>query len=133
MLDRASKENGWDLDLELVASLWRAGCIIRAKFLEDIMSAYRSDPGLPELIEESFFSDALVRAEPSWRNVVGSAIAAGLPAPAYSTALAYFDGMRSRRLPADLIQAQRDFFGAHTYERVDHDRGEFFHHEWQDG
>jgi 6-phosphogluconate dehydrogenase len=130
LLDRASRENGWDLDLGLVASLWRAGCIIRARFLEDITTAYESDPDLPELIEEPFFSKALSDAERSWRSVAGGAIAAGIPAPAYSTALAYFDGMRSRRLPADLIQAQRDFFGAHTFERIDHERGEFFHHEW---
>lgn len=130
LLDRASEENGWDLDLGLVASLWRAGCIIRARFLDDITAAYRSEPDLPELIEEGFFAGALTEAVGSWRQVVGGAVAAGLPAPAYSTALAYFDGMRSRRLPADLIQAQRDFFGAHTFERVDSPRGEFFHHDW---
>lgn len=130
LLDRASREGGWDLDLGLVASLWRAGCIIRARFLEDITSAYTADPELPELIEEPFFSSALSEAESSWRSVVGGAVTAGIPAPAYSTALAYFDGMRSTRLPADLIQAQRDFFGAHTFERIDHERGEFFHHEW---
>ncbi len=133
LLDRASRENEWGLDLGLVASLWRAGCIIRARFLEDITDAYREQPDLPELIEERFFSDALVDAEPSWRKVVSGAISSGIPAPAYSTALAYFDGMRSRRLPADLIQAQRDFFGAHTFERVDSPRGEFFHHEWSEG
>ena len=130
LLDAASRESGWDLDLGLVASIWRAGCIIRARFLEDITSAYRSDPDLPELIEEDFFAEAVSEAQESWRRVVGGAIAAGIPAPAYSTALAYFDGMRSRRLPADLIQAQRDFFGAHTFERVDRERGEHFHHEW---
>ncbi len=133
LLDRASRENEWDLDLGLVASLWRAGCIIRARFLEDITDAYRAHPDLPELIEEEFFSDALTQAESSWRTVVGAAVASGIPAPAYSTALAYFDGMRSRRLPADLIQAQRDFFGAHTFERIDSPRGDFFHHEWSEG
>lgn len=130
LLDRASEENDWDLDLGLVASLWRAGCIIRARFLEDITDAYRDDPDLPELIEQSFFADALTEAQTSWRKVVRSAIEAGIPAPAYSTALAYFDGMRSERLPANLIQAQRDFFGAHTFERADKPRGEHFHHEW---
>ena len=130
LLDRASNDNDWGLDLGLVASLWRAGCIIRARFLEDITDAYVENPELPELIEEEFFSDALSEAETSWRNVVGGAIAAGIPAPAYSTALAYFDGMRSPRLPADLIQAQRDYFGAHTFERIDSPRGEFFHHDW---
>ena len=133
LLDRASRENDWDLDLGLVASLWRAGCIIRARFLEDITNAYESHPDLPELVEESFFSEALSEAQHSWRRVLGGAIGAGIPAPAYSTALAYFDGMRSRRLPADLIQAQRDFFGAHTFERIDRERGEFFHHEWGEG
>ena len=130
LLDRASNDNDWGLDLGLVASLWRAGCIIRARFLEDITDAYTDKPELPELIEEEFFSNALSAAETSWRNVVAGAIAAGIPAPAYSTALAYFDGMRSRRLPADLIQAQRDYFGAHTFERIDSPRGEFFHHDW---
>ena len=130
LLDRASRENDWDLDLGLVASLWRAGCIIRARFLEDITRAYEADPALGELIEEPFFSKALSEAETSWRRVVGGVVASGIPAPAYSSALAYFDGMRSRRLPADLIQAQRDFFGAHTFERIDQERGEFFHHEW---
>ncbi len=135
LLDAASMEYGWDLDLGSVASLWRAGCIIRAAFLEDIMTAYTSISGLKDLTEEPFFSDALLSAEGSWRLVVGGAVQSGIPVPAYSSALAYFDGMRSSRLPANLIQAQRDFFGAHTFERVDRPRGEFFHQEWveQDG
>jgi 6-phosphogluconate dehydrogenase len=130
MLETASKEYGWELDLGSVASLWRAGCIIRAVFLENITAAYRNNPNLPDLMEETFFAQALSSAETSWRKVVSDAVRAGIPAPAYSSALAYFDGMRSQRLPADLIQAQRDFFGAHTFERVDRPRGEFFHHEW---
>jgi len=130
LLDAASTEYGWDLDLGSVASLWRAGCIIRAAFLEDIMGAYLSTPDLPDLAEEPFFSDALRTAEESWRAVVGDAVQSGIPVPAYSSALAYFDGMRSKRLPADLIQAQRDLFGAHTFERTDHPRGQFFHHNW---
>lgn len=132
LLDRASGENGWDLDLGLVASLWRAGCIIRARFLGDITDAYENDPELPDLTEAAFFSEALEDAVPSWRSVVGGAVSSGIPAPAYSSALAYFDGMRSHRLPADLIQAQRDYFGAHTFERVDRPRGEAFHHEWEE-
>jgi 6-phosphogluconate dehydrogenase len=130
LMRAASGEYGWDLDLGTIASLWRAGCIIRAAFLEDITAAYRHNPELPDLTEERFFSDALRAGEPAWRNVVSSAVQAGIPVPAYATALSYFDAMRSPRLPADLIQAQRDYFGAHTFERVDRPRGEFFHHEW---
>jgi 6-phosphogluconate dehydrogenase len=130
LMKAASEEFGWELDLGTIASIWRAGCIIRAAFLEDITAAYRGDPGLPDMIEDGFFSTALIEAESSWRTVVSQAARAGVPVPAYSTALAYFDAMRSDRLPANLIQAQRDFFGAHTFERVDRPRGEFFHHEW---
>ncbi len=130
LLSAASKEHDWNLDLGLVASLWRAGCIIRAEFLEDITTAYRVDPGLSDLAQADFFAEALQSAESSWRGVVAGAVIAGIPAPAYSSALAYFDGNRSRRLPADLIQAQRDYFGAHTFERTDRSRGEFFHHNW---
>jgi 6-phosphogluconate dehydrogenase len=132
LLRAASEENAWDLDLGTLASIWRAGCIIRADFLEDITAAYVSDPGLVDLTEADFFVDALNEAAVAWRRVVSAAVSSGIPAPAYSSALAYFDGMRSRRLPADLIQAQRDFFGAHTFERVDSPRGEFFHHEWNE-
>ena len=130
LLSAASLEYGWDLDLGLVASLWRAGCIIRAAFLEDITTAYRETSTLEDLAQATFFTSELKSAESSWRRVVAGAVAAGIPAPAYSSALAYFDGMRSQRLPADLIQAQRDYFGAHTFERTDHPRGEFFHHNW---
>jgi 6-phosphogluconate dehydrogenase len=130
LMRAASDEYGWDLDLATIASIWRAGCIIRAAFLEDLTAAFLGDPGLPDMMENDFFSKALVEAEPSWRDVVSRAALSGIPAPAYSSALSYFDGMRSDRLPANLIQAQRDFFGAHTFERVDRPRGEFFHHEW---
>ncbi len=130
LMRAASDENGWDLDLATIASIWRAGCIIRAVFLEDITAAFLRDPALPDMIEDDFFSGALDDAETSWRAVVAGAAMSGIPAPAYSSALSYFDGMRSERLPANLIQAQRDFFGAHTFERVDAPRGEFFHHEW---
>jgi 6-phosphogluconate dehydrogenase len=99
-------------------------------FLEDITAAFLRDPALPDMMEDDFFSHALVEAETSWRGVVARAALSGIPAPAYSSALSYFDGMRSERLPANLIQAQRDFFGAHTFERVDGPQGEFFHHEW---
>jgi len=130
LMSAASAEYEWDLDLGSVASLWRAGCIIRAVFLEDITAAYRRDRTLPELMEVEFFSEALKESEGSWRRTVAAAVGAGIPAPAYASALSYFDSTRSRRLPADLIQAQRDYFGAHTFERTDKPRGEFFHHDW---
>jgi 6-phosphogluconate dehydrogenase len=131
LLQSASDEHGWDLSMGTLASIWRAGCIIRAVFLEDITAAYESRPDLADLTEAEFFTEALRQAESSWRAVVSAAALAGIPSPAYSSALAYFDGMRSARLPADLIQAQRDYFGAHTFERVDQPRGEFFHHDWE--
>ena len=130
LMRAASQEYEWDLDLGTIASIWRAGCIIRADFLEDITAAYRRESDLPDMIEDEFFTAALKEAERPWRQVVSAAVDAGIPVPAYSSALAYFDAMRSERLPANLIQAQRDFFGAHTFERVDKPRGEFFHHDW---
>ena len=130
LMQAASQENDWNLDLGTIASIWRAGCIIRADFLEDITAAYVRAPDLPDMIEDSFFSGALVDAETSWRKAVVGAVSAGIPVPAYASAIAYFDAMRSERLPANLIQAQRDFFGAHTFERVDRARGEFSHHVW---
>lgn len=132
LLSAASDEYGWDLDMGSIAGLWRAGCIIRAAFLDDITASYRANPDLEDLTLSPFFSQALKGADDSWRAVVADAVSAGLPVPAYASALSYFDGMRSRRLPADLIQAQRDFFGAHTFERTDRPRGEFFHHDWID-
>jgi 6-phosphogluconate dehydrogenase len=132
-MQAASEEHSWGLDPGTIASIWRAGCIIRADFLDDITAAYRATPNLPDLTEAGFFTDALKDALPAWRRVVAAAVSAGIPAPAYSSALAYFDGMRSLRLPASLIQAQRDFFGAHTFERVDQPRGDFFHHDWIGG
>jgi 6-phosphogluconate dehydrogenase len=130
LLRGASDEHGWDLRLGALASIWRAGCIIRARFLEEITGAYATDPDLDDLGAADFFTDALQQAQPSWRRVVAAASMAGIPTPAYSSALAYFDGMRSLRLPANLIQAQRDYFGAHTFERVDRPRGQHFHHDW---
>ena len=130
LMRSASIEQDWDLDLGSIASIWRAGCIIRAEFLEDITAAY-ADRSLHDIMEAEFFVAALNTAETSWRRVIAAAVEAGIPTPAYSSALAYFDGLRSKRLPASLIQAQRDFFGAHTFERVDRPRGEFFHHDWE--
>jgi 6-phosphogluconate dehydrogenase len=110
--------------------MWRGGCIIRSRFLGEIMNAYRYQPDLPNLLLSSYFSEEIATAEVGWRRTVSRAVRAGLPTPAYASALAFYDGFRSERLPANLIQAQRDFFGAHTYERVDRPRGEHFHTRW---
>ncbi|MEL7156946.1 MAG: decarboxylating NADP(+)-dependent phosphogluconate dehydrogenase, partial [Actinomycetota bacterium] len=126
----ASREFDWGLDLGVIASIWRAGCIIRARFLSDITEAYERRPDLPNLLLADFFADAMAVAHPALRRVVAAAIGAGVPVPAYASALTFYDGFRRSRLPANLIQAQRDYFGAHTYERVDRPRGEFFHTDW---
>ena len=125
-----SAKKGWDLDLGAIASIWRGGCIIRARFLERITEAWRGQPDLQHLALAPFFCDLLNRAEAPWRDVVAAAVRAGVPVPAFSASLAYFDSLRSPRLPANLLQAQRDFFGAHTYERVDRPEGTFFHTVW---
>jgi len=130
LLRAASVEFAWDIDLGTVASLWRAGCVIRSRFLDDITSAYRTNPDLPSLLLDPFFRDEIAAALPGWRRTVGRAVGAGLPVPAYASALGFYDGYRSERLPANLIQAQRDYFGAHTYERSDRPRGEYFHTDW---
>ena len=130
LLRAAAVEYGWDLDYGRIASLWREGCIIRAAFLDDIIAAYQSDPDLTNLMLDDFFASALAQAEEGWRLVVTTAVSHGIPVPAYSSALAFYDGYRSGRLPANLIQAQRDYFGAHTYERTDRPRGEFLHTNW---
>ncbi|GMQ84517.1 MAG: decarboxylating NADP(+)-dependent phosphogluconate dehydrogenase [Acidimicrobiia bacterium] len=131
LFDAARETAGWDLDLGTIASLWRAGCIIRSQFLSEITTAYRIRPHVPNLLLDPFFSEAITAAEPGWRRSVTRAVSAGIPVPAYSSALAFYDGYRSERLPANLIQAQRDFFGAHTYERMNRPRGEFFHSSWE--
>ncbi|HEY5889536.1 MAG TPA: decarboxylating NADP(+)-dependent phosphogluconate dehydrogenase [Acidimicrobiia bacterium] len=130
LIMRASRDFGWQLDPGSIASLWREGCIIRAEFLKDITRAFTTGNDPLDLALDSFFASALKEAGPSWRKVVAGAITAGIPIPAYASALTYYDGMRSERLPANLIQAQRDFFGAHTFERIDQPRGKFFHHKW---
>ncbi len=130
-LQAASEEHGWDLDLGRIAGLWRAGCIIRAAFLDDISEAFDRNPS--NLLVDPFFSSALADAQDGWRRVVATAAAVGIPVPAYSTALAFYDAFRSERLPANLIQAQRDYFGAHTYERLDSARGLSFHTRWAEG
>ena len=130
LMSEAAKEQGWDLNYGEIALMWRGGCIIRSTFLGNIKDAYDKNPGLENLALDAFFTDALKAAEAGWRKAVILAVENGIPAPAFSSALSYFDGYRSERLPANLLQAQRDYFGAHTYERIDKKRGEFFHTDW---
>jgi 6-phosphogluconate dehydrogenase len=126
----AAEEYGWDLNYGGIALMWRGGCIIRSVFLGKIKDAFDRNPDLSNLLLDPFFRDKILKTQEAWRRVVSSAFNNGIPIPAFSTALAYFDGYRSERLPANLLQAQRDYFGAHTYERVDKPRGEFFHTNW---
>jgi 6-phosphogluconate dehydrogenase len=130
LLRAAEKEQGWHLNMGGVALMWRGGCIIRSVFLGDIKKAYDKNPHLSNLLLDEFFSTALNKYHMGWRKAIIHAIEIGVPTPAFSTALAFYDGYRTERLPANLLQAQRDFFGAHTYERVDKPRGEFFHTNW---
>jgi 6-phosphogluconate dehydrogenase len=130
LLRTMSDRKSWDLDLGGIASIWRGGCIIRARFLDRITEAYRSDPGLANLALAPYFRAVLNEAQGPWRQVVALAVTAGIPVPAFSASLAYYDSLRTARLPANLLQAQRDFFGAHTYERVDRPAGQFFHTDW---
>ena len=130
LLRAAEKEMGWKLNMGGIALMWRGGCIIRSVFLGNIKAAYDKNPNLSNLLLDNFFSTALNKYGPSWRKCVIHAIEIGVPTPAFSTALAFYDGYRTERLPANLLQAQRDYFGAHTYERVDKPRGEFFHTNW---
>jgi 6-phosphogluconate dehydrogenase len=130
LLRAAAKENNWNLNMGGIALMWRGGCIIRSQFLGDIKDAFKKNPKLENLLMSKFFSKLVNKYHPSWRKAVISAIKIGVPTPAFSTALAFFDGYRSARLPANLLQAQRDYFGAHTYERVDQPRGQFFHTNW---
>jgi 6-phosphogluconate dehydrogenase len=130
LLRAADEEYGWGLDLGAIALMWRQGCIIRAAFLEPIRDAFAADPELDTLLLAPSFAAELAAAQGGWRRTVADAVAAGIPTPAYSSALAFFDAYRSERLPANLTQALRDYFGAHMYERVDRRRGEFFHTNW---
>ena len=130
LMRMAAKEYGWDLHYGDIALLWRGGCIIRATFLEKIKAAFDRDPALANLLVDDFFRSEVERCQKAWRRVVAQAVLSGVPVPAFSSALAYFDGYRSGNLPANLLQAQRDYFGAHTYERVDRPRGEIYHTEW---
>ncbi len=130
LLREAAKEQKWNLNFGGIALMWRGGCIIRSHFLGDIKKAYDKNPQLHNLLLDDFFSKLLNEYQESWRRALIHAIEFGVPTPAFSTALSFYDGYRTERLPANLLQAQRDFFGAHTYERVDKPRGEFFHTNW---
>jgi len=130
LLREAAKEQGWNLNFGGIALMWRGGCIIRSRFLGKIKEAYEKNPHLSNLLLDDFFSDVLIDYQDSWRRGIIHAIEVGVPTPAFSTALSFYDGYRTARLPANLLQAQRDFFGAHTYERVDKPRGQFFHTNW---
>jgi 6-phosphogluconate dehydrogenase len=130
LMREAAKEQGWQLNYGGIALMWRGGCIIRSRFLGKIKEAFDKNPQLTNLLLDDFFSGVLNEYQASWRRAIIKAIEYGVPTPAFSTALSFFDGYRAERLPANLLQAQRDFFGAHTYERVDRPRGEFFHTNW---
>jgi 6-phosphogluconate dehydrogenase len=132
LITTMSAQKGWNLDLSKIAAIWRGGCIIRARFLKHISAAYRANPALANLVLDPFFKDLLNRSQQHWREVVALATLSGIPVPAFSASLGYYDSYRSAVLPANLLQAQRDFFGAHTYERNDQPRGQMFHTEWPD-
>jgi 6-phosphogluconate dehydrogenase len=130
LMRAAAGEYGWNLNNGGIALMWRGGCIIRSVFLGKIKEAFDKNPKLENLLLDPYFKEKIVSAQDGWRRVVASAAMHGIPVPAFSTALAYYDGYRSERLPANLLQAQRDYFGAHTYERTDKPRGQFFHTNW---
>jgi len=130
LMREAAKEYKWNLNNGGIALMWRGGCIIRSVFLGKIKEAFERNPELTNLLLDPFFKEKVTTSQESWRKVVTAAIMNGIPVPALSSALTYFDGYRTERLPANLLQAQRDYFGAHTYERIDRPRGEFFHTNW---
>ncbi len=130
LMREAAREYGWELNYGGIALMWRGGCIIRSVFLGRIKEAYDRNPDLANLLLDRYFSAVIDHCQPSWRRVVSGAVTMGLPVPALASALTFFDGYRKERLPANLLQAQRDYFGAHTYERIDRPRGEFFHTNW---
>jgi 6-phosphogluconate dehydrogenase len=130
LMREAAKEYKWNLNYGGIALMWRGGCIIRSVFLGKIKEAFDKKPELENLLLDPFFTGIVEDAQASWRRVVSAAVVNGIPAPAFTSALSYFDGYRNERLPANLLQAQRDYFGAHTYERIDKKRGEFFHTNW---
>jgi 6-phosphogluconate dehydrogenase len=130
LMRAAAEEYKWELNYGGIAQMWRGGCIIRSAFLSKIKEAFDNDPDLMNLLLAPFFTEKVEKAQKGWRNVVATSITNGIPVPAISSALGYFDGYRCEKLPANLLQAQRDYFGAHTYERTDRPRGEFFHTNW---
>lgn len=130
LMREAAKEFGWHLNYGGIAMMWRGGCIIRSAFLGDIKKAFDKNPELSNLLLDDYFTDIVTKAQTGWRNVAVATITNGVPTPCLMAALNYFDGYRTARLPANLLQAQRDYFGAHTYERTDKPRGEFFHTNW---
>jgi 6-phosphogluconate dehydrogenase len=130
LMREAAKEYKWNLNYGGIALMWRGGCIIRSVFLGKIKEAFDKNPDLNNLLLDPFFTKIIEDAQDSWRRVVSAAVQNGIPTPAFASALAYFDGYRSERLPANLLQAQRDYFGAHTYERLDKPRNEYFHTNW---
>jgi 6-phosphogluconate dehydrogenase len=130
LMQAAAKEYGWNLNYGGIALMWRGGCIIRSAFLGKIKEAYERNPSLANLLLDPFFTEQISRSQAAWRRVVSDAVMNGIPVPTLSASLSFFDGYRSERLPANLLQAQRDFFGAHTFERTDRPRGEFFHNQW---
>lgn len=130
LMREAAQEYNWDLNYGGIALMWRGGCIIRSAFLGKIKEAFDKNPDITNLLLDPYFTEIIEKAQVGWRKVLGTAIANGIPVPTLTSALAYFDGYRSERLPANMLQAQRDYFGAHTYERVDQPRGKFFHTNW---
>ena len=130
LMKEAAKEYGWNLNYGGIALMWRGGCIIRSAFLGKIKEAFDNNSGLTNLLLDPYFAQVIDSCQASWRRTVARAVTSGIPAPAMSSALSFFDGYRAERLPANLLQAQRDYFGAHTYERVDQEEGRFFHTNW---
>ena len=130
LMRAAAKTYGWNLNYGGIALMWRGGCIIRSVFLGKIKEAFEHNPELSNLLLDPFFKEKVEGAQAGWRRVCAAALTNGIPIPAFTTALCYYDGFRTERLPANLLQAQRDYFGAHTYERVDQPRGQFFHTNW---
>lgn len=130
LMREAQKEYNWDLNFGEIAKIWRGGCIIRAAFLQKITEAYEKEPTLANLLLDNYFKECLSIYQPNWRKVISLAVESGIPVPTFSSALSYYDSYRSERLPQNLLQAQRDYFGAHTYERTDEERGKFFHLDW---
>jgi 6-phosphogluconate dehydrogenase len=130
LMRAAAEEYNWDLKFGEIALMWRGGCIIRAQFLSKIKAAFDNNPKLENLLLDDYFKSVIESHQKAWRKVIATAVEMGIPVPAFSSALAYYDGYRSERVPANLLQAQRDYFGAHTYERVDKPRGQFFHTNW---